>query len=119
MRGSMPVLSSDSAKSAAMDSLLHDRYAASTRGAQSSMWKTVLTALDKYALTPFPPTTEKVLALGAVLKVGGYSSAENYLSAYKVKCERMSYPFDATLLRTLADTIRSCKGGVGGLSVCL
>ena len=113
-RGSLPALASLSDRASAVDALLSDTYAKSSRGVHSALWRTISTALSKWGHSPLPPTPEKVMALGAALKAGGYSSAENYLSHYKVQCERAGSPFSQTLLRVHTDTLRSCKRGVGG-----
>ena len=113
-RGSLPALASSSDRASAVDALLSDTYAKSSRGVHTALWRTISTALSKWGHSPLPPTPEKVMALGAALKAGGYSSAENYLSHYKVQCERAGSPFSQTLLRVHTDTLRSCKRGVGG-----
>ena len=97
-----------------MDALVSDFYANSPRSKQAAMWKTILAALEKWGLSPFPPTAETIVALGAVLKAGSYSSAENYLSHYRVRCDRADAPYTPALTRLHMDVVRSCKRGAGG-----
>ena len=77
-RGSLPGLSSPSDRAAAVDALLAGTYAKSSRGVHTALWRTITSALSKWGHLPFPPTPDKVMAFGAALKAGGYSSAENY-----------------------------------------
>jgi hypothetical protein len=113
-RGSLPALSVPADRAAAVDALLAGTYAKSSRGVHAALWRTITSALSKWGHLPLPPTAEKVMALGAALKAGGYSSAENYLGHYKVQCERAGSPFCQALGRVHTDTLRSCKRGVGG-----
>ena len=112
-RGSLPDLSSSVEREAAVDDLVTDVYAASSRPKQMTMWRLVVKALAKWHLTPFPPTREKIIALGAALKAGRYASAENYLSHYRVSCEREDSGYGAALQRLHLDVVRSCRRGLG------
>ena len=78
------------------------------------MWRTIEAALAKWGLVPLPPTADKLLALGAALKAGAYSAAENYLGHYRVRAERAGHVFPPDLQRLLHDITRSCKRGRGG-----
>ena len=51
-------------------------YAPSTLNANEAKWKTIEKYLSKSGLSPFPPTVDAVLALGAALRAGGYRSAQ-------------------------------------------
>ena len=101
-------------KEAATKALVDDFYAASAGATAAAKWRTVVKALGMYDFTPFPPTSQKVLALGAVLKAGGYRSAETYLQAYRTAADRAECPFGASELRAVRDAARSCKRGLGG-----
>jgi len=69
--------------------------------------------LAAFGLTPFPPSQETVVALGAALKAGNYASAENYLKFYRGRCLSANWPFDAAMLRVHKDAVRSCTRGLG------
>ena len=113
-RGTLPESMSSTEKEAAMKALVDDFYAASAGATAAAKWRTVVKALGMYDFTPFPPTSQKVLALGAVLKAGGYRSAETYLQAYRTAADRAECPFGASELRAVRDATRSCKRGLGG-----
>ena len=113
-RGALPSLSTEAERSEAVAGLFSDVYAASSRHKQATMWRTILAALDKWGLAPFPASKMAIVAIGAALKAGGYASAENYLVHYRVKCERANCPFDAAMQRVHLDVVRSCKRGGGG-----
>ena len=101
-------------KKSAMDALVEDFYAASSAPSVAAKWKTVVKALALYDFTPFPPTPSKILALGAVLKAGGYRSAEAYLQSYRTAADRAEHPFGGAEVRAMRDAARSCKRGLGG-----
>eukprot|EP00973_Karenia_brevis_P000875 120867-Karenia_brevis.AAC.1 len=60
-----------------------------------------------------PLTVEKVFALGATLKAGGYRSAALHFSAARVECERKDQFVSASVQRAITDSIRSCERGMG------
>ena len=64
-------------------------------------------------MLPYPPTTGKVVRVAAVLKQGGYRSAENYLGQYRADSERAGFTLDGPLTRMFKDMVRSCSRGVG------
>ena len=97
-----------------MEDLRRDFYAASSAPSVAAKWRTVVRALELFEFTPFPPSTRKVLALGAALKAGGYRSAEAYLQAYRTRAEREECPFGMAEVRALKDAVRSCRRGLGG-----
>ena len=113
-RGALPSLSDPHDRDEAIRGLQEDFYAASTRRALGWKWKTIVAALGRWSLQPYPPTQQKVLALGAALKAGKYATAESYLLLYKTNAERQGHVFTPALARTLTDTIRSCARGRGG-----
>ena len=75
---------------------------------------TIERALAKFGHEPFPPSVEKVMELGAVLKAGKYGSSETYLSIYRTQAERMGCPFNPSEKRAAKDAVRSCNRGLGG-----
>ena len=77
------------------------------------MWKTITAGLDRRGLSPFPPTKERIKALGAALKAGSYTSARQYLYHYRSRCAQESYPFPAPLNKLMSDFVRSCERGMG------
>jgi hypothetical protein len=91
-----------------------DVYAASTRRVFLVKAETVERALAKWGYDMLPPTCEKVAALGATLKAGGYLSASSYLSAYRGIIERAGFQLDGPLARSFKDSVRSCERGQGG-----
>ena len=113
-RGALPALSSTAERATAVNALVHDFHAASSRHKHTAMWNTILAALGRWGLPHLPPSKESLVALGAVLKAGGYASAENYLVHYRVRCQQANWPYDAALQRLHLDVVRSCKRGVGG-----
>ena len=52
-------------------------------------------------------------ALGATLKKGGYRSAGQYITAYKVASLRQGFEWSTLLQQCLRDVTRSCERGVG------
>jgi hypothetical protein len=76
--------------------------------------KTIKAALAMWGHLPLPPTTDKIVSLGATLKAGGYRSAESYLVLYKGHAERAGYQFPCPLQRAIRDATRSCVRGLGG-----
>ena len=109
----LPDLSSASARSEAVQELLRDVHAPSTRKAQEMKWRTVVRALEPWSLDPCPPSREAIVALGAALKKGGYASAESYLTLLKTVAERKGFPYTPDLLRLHRDVVRSCTRGAG------
>ena len=112
-RGSFPDLSTPEARQAALAAVDADVYAASSKAPTDSRLRFVNKTLHLYGMTPYPPTREKVRTLGAALKAGGYTSAANYLSAYRVEAERQGFHLDGPFDRAMADYRRSCERGLG------
>ena len=65
-----------------------DVFAASSKKSYDSKINTLTKALAPWGFHPLPLEVDKVFALGATLKFGGYNSSESYLSAYKGLAER-------------------------------
>ena len=66
----LPVLDSAESRADAVRALEGEVYAASSLRKQTTFWNTILKALDKWSLEPMPPSREKLLFLGAALKMG-------------------------------------------------
>ena len=105
---------SEEQREASLEELRKGFYAASSAPSVAAKWKTINKALGLFNLTPLPPSPQKVLALGAALKAGGYRSAESYLQAYRTRADREECPFGASEVRALKDAARSCRRGLGG-----
>ena len=114
-RGALPALSSPDERDQAIKALQDDYFSASHARTMNWKWKTIETALKKWRYDPFPPSLEKLVALGAALKSGGYQSAESYVLFYRTASERKGYGFDAVMNRAVTDIIRSCRRGRGGV----
>ena len=114
-RGALPDLSSSVAREEAVRDLLLDVWAPSTRKAYEMKWRTIVRALQPWALAPLPPTREVIVALGAALKLGRYASAESYLVLLKTMAEKQGFTYTAELSRLHRDVVRSCVRGQGGL----
>ena len=112
--GRLPELRSVAAREEAIGHLLRDVYAPSTRPSVEAKLRTIEKALAIYEHEFFPPTVEKIVALGAVLKAGQYRSGDAYLGLYKVTCERRGHAFTAPELRAVKDASRSVLRGLGG-----
>ena len=110
----MPSLASEGERAEALKSFNEGIYAPTTARASLHKLTTVSTALAKFGFALLPPDTEKVAALGAVLKAGGYRSSEAYFTTYRGHLERAGYTLDGPLLRAFRDALRSCQRGLGG-----
>ena len=97
-----------------MNSLQRDMWSASGHDSMQVKWTTIVKALALWDMLPLPPTTEKFLALGAVLKAGGYRSAPAYLNLYRAHAERSGHSLDPPMHRAIRDASRSCLRGIGG-----
>ena len=97
----------------ARDRFFLDMFAPSNRHVVQAKVATVTKMLKQFGLDLYPPTVEKVHALGIMLKAGKYKSAESYVREYKGACERQGHNFDGVLARAARDTIRSCMRGSG------
>ena len=112
--GKLPELRSVAAREEAIGQLLRDVYAPSSRPPVEAKLRTIEKALAIYEHEFFPPTVEKIVSLGAVLKAGQYRSGDAYLGLYKVTCERRGHTFTAPELRAIKDASRSVLRGLGG-----
>jgi len=112
-QGSLPNLQTREAREAALESLESDVYAASSVSSVRSRRRCYLAVLEQFGVEPFPVDGAKLRYLGAGLKAGGYRSAQNVLSQFKVDSERAGHTFSGHELRLLADIGRSCLRGLG------
>jgi len=111
--GRQPDLSTRALQEAALEDLDTEIYSASNSAPVKARRLTIARLLSPWPVEAFPATTTSLRMLGASLKAGGYRSAANVLSQYKVDCERRGQNFDSSLLRSYADVVRSCRRGLG------
>lgn len=107
-------MDTEASRAEALAALDIDKFAPTTRDKRATMWRTIELALAKFDFVPLPPSREKLQSLGAALKAGSYSSADNYLVHYRIKCEEAGMPYDSSMQRLHLDVLRSCKRGLGG-----
>ena len=98
----------------AKEKFLEDVHAPSQRHVVRAKLQTVERAMEMWKLDPFPPSVEKIQALGAVLKAGRYKSSESYFAIYKAEAERRSFVWTPAEQRAMRDAVRSCQRGLGG-----
>ena len=96
-----------------MADLLNDVQANNTKKTTGAQWTTILKALEEWGVSPWPMSKDKVIRLAASLKRGGFRSARNYLSLYRVRAARRGQQVTGQLLRTFRDVGRSCARGMG------
>ena len=97
----MPALLTEESRLAALRALDGGVYAASSRKTHSALWRTIVEALGKYRVEPFPPSKASIGSLAAVLKAGSYASAVNYLTFYRVCCESEWFFYDSSTIPSL------------------
>ena len=112
-RGSVPDLHTPALREAALESLESDVYAASSVSSVRSRRRCYHAVLSQFGVEPLPANGTKLRFLGAGLKAGGYRSAQNVLSQFKVDAERAGHTFSGHELRLIADIGRSCLRGLG------
>ena len=88
--GGLPELDAEGLREA-QAKFVEDIHAPSQRPVVKAKLATISKALGMWDLEPYPPSAEKVQALGTVLKAGRYKSAETYLSLYKTEAERRGF----------------------------
>ena len=114
-RGAFPSdLGSAQVRSQALSELEAEFFSASNTPAVQARIRTVFRFLDAFGCPRFPPSPAAFLCLGAGLKHGGYRSAAQYLSIYKVEAERRGHSLDGPSIRAKIDAQRSCERGQGG-----
>ena len=67
----------------AMEELVNDIFAASSKASVASRIRTTTKILAEWGLKPMPPSVDAIRALAATLKFSGYRSATVYLYSYK------------------------------------
>ena len=112
-RGRMPDLPTQSSRDTAVQQLMRGIYAESSAPALRGRRGCYLRMLRLWGLVPFPITQEKVIALGAGLKAGGYRSAGSVLSQYSTDAARAGQVLSQPVARALTDATRSCARGLG------
>ena len=108
-----PTLASEADRALALSELRDGFYAVSSRSSQSSRLRTIEKALTAFRSPCWPLTVVRVQMLAAVLKRGGYASAAQYLSEYKLEAERQGQTIGGPEIRALKDCKRSCERGMG------
>ena len=110
---SLPSVLSAEARTAALDALDKDILAESTQRSNEARLRTIANALRLWGIPMWPPTAASWKALAATLKLGRYSSAALYFSAYRVAAERRGFVLDELAIRSIRDYTRSCTRGLG------
>jgi hypothetical protein len=119
-KGEIPEeLTSEKCRRQALTNLEQDMWASTTTKAMMARARTSTRMLAFWGKAPRPLNVDKILALGAGLKQGGYRSAATYLDLYKGMAERWGQAPDVIELRALKDAKRSCERGIGGATRAL
>ena len=106
-------LDADHGDRVAAQILAQDMHTASSRKSIEA-WVTWWSARTKArGLLPFPLTESKLWLAGALLKKGGYRSAEKYLYAVRRRHINLGYQWLEGWTPLLTDIRRSCKRGMG------
>ena len=112
--GSLPSLSKDELEDAA-HRFREDIHAPSQRSVVKAKLGTLEKAAGMFGMSLFPPSLERIQAIGTILKAGRYRSAETYLGIYKAEAERRGFRWTELEARAAKDAKRSCQRGIGGL----
>ena len=113
-RGALPQFAGQEDRDLALRHFREEIFAPTTRYVMEQKLKTVVAALKSWGMELLPPTSEKIHALGATLKAGGYRSGGSYLTLYKGHSERAGFELTGSQVRAFRDSIRSCERGLGG-----
>ena len=113
LRGSIPALRSDADRQHAVDEMLDDVYAASSKSAVQSRRRCYVRILALWGQAPRPISTDKVLQLAAGLHAGRYRSAASVLSQFRVDAERSGGCISGEIARAFTDGSRACSRGLG------
>ena len=111
--GSVPDLSAAPEREAAVADLIQSMYSTKAHSNTVSRIRTITAIFAKFHEVPFPLTADKVLHLGAGLRAGGYRSAANYMSTYKIAAERRGDHIGPQVSRAFVDAARACQRGLG------
>ena len=109
----LPRVLDEESRARALEELDRDILATTTNRTTAARLRTIQSALTLWGIPMWPPTPTSFKALAATLKMGRYSSAPIYLSAYRVEAERRGYVMDALATRSIKDYTRSCLRGLG------
>ena len=112
--GTLPDLSTEASREAALADFVLDIYAPSNRASVASRLRLCERILAIWNLPTLPPSGRTISALGASLKAGRYRSASVYLSTYKSWTARHGHDWSAVLQQAFQDAVRSCERGLGG-----
>ena len=74
------MLSTAAERDAAVEQVVAGMYAQTTLASNDARWRTIGRILEKFGLDVWPPSADKVVAIGAALKAGCDRSAAGYLS---------------------------------------
>jgi hypothetical protein len=113
-RGALPTLLTEEERSEALSAFQAEIWAPNTRRVMDYKLVTCTSALARWDLELFPPSLEKITALGATLKAGSYQTATSYLSLYRAHSERAGFQITGSFQRAFRDAVRSCERGRGG-----
>ena len=104
-----------------LDDLHRDVLAPSSRATQEALWRTWASCHTRWwglAVPVLPLTVQKLEAVAAQLKFGGYRSAPNYMSAAKRKHCEAGFPWNDMLARCHTDCLASTQRGIGPPHQC-
>ena len=110
----IPHVLSEDERAAALEKLDMDILAVTTQRTNAARLRTIEAALALWGIPMWPPTPVSFKALAATLKLGQYSSAATYFSAYRTAAERQGFLLDELAIRSIKDYTRSCLRGLGG-----
>jgi len=111
--GRVPLLETAEQRDEVVTDALASIYAPTTLASNDARWRTISRILAKFGLEVFPPSVEKVVALGAALRAGSFRSAPGYLSLYRVTSVRQGFGLDGSTEQALRDMKRACSRGLG------
>lgn len=107
-------------KRAALDHLLSDMYAATSKKPRDALLKTWVKLHTAWfgddGQPPFPLTEISLVRVSAMFKSGGYRSFKNYLSRAKDHHLQLGYQWNESLNRTSQKCARSVLRGLAGAS---
>lgn len=111
---------SSDTKQAALDHLLSDMYAATSKKPRDALLKTWVKLhvswFGEEGCQPFPLNEIILVRVSAMFKVGGYRSFKNYLSRAKDHHLQLGYQWSEALNRTSQKCVRSVLRGLSGAS---
>eukprot|EP00435_Cladocopium_sp_Y103_P047858 s2395_g14.t1 len=112
--------SSTETKQAALDLLLSDMYAATSKKPRDALLKTWVKLhvawFGEEGCQPFPLDEIILIRVSAMFKAGGYRSFRNYLSRAKDQHLQLGYQWNEALNRTSQKCVRSVLRGLSGAS---